>query len=105
MSVSRNPVQRLAGTTRAGLIRLWLQCRFDFRQKSWSVPVLVFPPDGGFASVSDHDALLPLLTSVLADFSDPATGGKPRKPPIAGLESGPNGFRNQPKPKEKNETQ
>ena len=101
MSVSRNPVQRLAGTTQAGLIRLLLQCRFDFRQKSWSVPVLVFPPDGGLASVSDHDALLPLLTSVLADFSDPATGGKPRKPPIAGLESGHTGFRNQPKPKEK----
>jgi hypothetical protein len=88
-----------------GLIRLLLQCRFDFRHKTWGIPVFAFPPDGGLVSAPDHTALLPLLVTVLSDFSDPAVGGKPRKPEFTGLESGQTGFRKQQNQKGKNETQ
>ena len=84
MSVLRNPVQRLALTTQTGLIRLLLQCRFDFQHKIWSVPGIDSRLDRGLSSAPDSDALLPLLSAVISDFSDPAMGGaKPSKPEIS----------------------
>jgi hypothetical protein len=82
MSVLRNPVQKLALTTQAGLIRLLLDCRFDFRQKIWSAPRFEPRLDDRLSSALDRDALLPLLSAVISDFSDPAPGGEksPRLP-------------------------
>jgi len=81
MSVLRNPVQGLALTTQAGLIRLLLQCRFDFQHKVWSAPRFESGPDNGSRSALDRDALLPLLSAVISDFSDPARGGEPPRRP------------------------
>jgi hypothetical protein len=82
MSVLRNPVQPLALTTQAGLIRLLLECRFDFQHKIWSAPKFESRSDDGLSSALDRDALLPLLSAVISDFSDPAPGGEksPRLP-------------------------
>jgi len=81
MSVLRNPVRRLALTTQTGLIRLLLQCRFDFQHKIWSTPQLECRLDRGLGFAPDHDALLPLLSAVVSDFSDPAPGGEPSRRP------------------------
>ena len=94
-------MQRQALTTQVGLIRLLLQCRFDFQHKIWSVPAFASRPHRGLVSAPDGDAFLPLLSAVISDFSDPAMGGKPRKPEITGLESGQTGFREQQKRKGK----
>lgn len=75
MSVLRNPVQRLAFTTQAGLIRLLLQCRFDFQHQIWNVPGFESRLDRGLSSSLDRDALVPLLSAIISEFSDPAMGG------------------------------
>jgi hypothetical protein len=91
MSVLRNPVQPLALTTQAGLIRLLLECRFDFQHKIWSVPRFEPRSGDGLSSALDRDALLPLLSAVISDFSDPAPGvEKSPRPPFRrmGIRSG-----------------
>jgi hypothetical protein len=74
MSVLRNPVQKLALTTQAGLIRLLLDCRFDFRHKIWSAPRFEPRLDDRLSSALDRDALLPLLSAVTSDFFRPSLG-------------------------------
>jgi hypothetical protein len=82
MSVLRNPVQQLALTTQAGLIRLLLECRFDFQHKIWSVLRFESRLDDRSSSALELDALLP-LSAVISDFSDPAPGGeKSPRPPL-----------------------
>jgi len=107
MSALRNPVKGLALTTQAGLIRLLLQCRFDFQHKVWSTPKFESRPDNGSRSTPDREALLPLLSAVISDFSDPARGGEPPRRPLSrqiGIQS--RQLSGKPKnKKEKNETQ
>jgi hypothetical protein len=81
MSVLRNPVQSQAFAAHPGLIRLLLRCRFDFHHKIWSVPAIVSGPKEGSLPASQLAALLPLLTTAISNFSDPATGGETTRKP------------------------
>jgi hypothetical protein len=78
MSVLRNPVLRVSPAAQAGLIRLLLQCRFDFQHKIWNLPTSKASLADRLNFTNGQDALLPLLNAVISDFSDPVTGGKPR---------------------------
>jgi hypothetical protein len=70
----QNSVPRPPFTAPAGLNRLLLSCRFDFRQKSWGLPPLEIYLD------RDRDAVFPddstaLASAISKNFSDPSLGG------------------------------
>jgi hypothetical protein len=75
MSVLQNPVQRVSPAAQTGLSRLLLQCRYDFQNKIWNLPVSQDGLDDRLSFSNTREALLPLLNVVIAEFSDPSLGG------------------------------
>jgi hypothetical protein len=75
MAVLRNPVQRVSPAAQAGLIRLLLQCRFDFQHRYWNLPVSDAGSGDSLNFSTGREALLPLLNAVVSDFSAPPPGG------------------------------
>ena len=71
----RNPVQRVSPEAQTGLMRLLLECRFDFQNKIWGLPASRASLDDKASFSNARDALLPLLNVVIAEFSDPSLGG------------------------------
>jgi hypothetical protein len=69
MAVLRNPVQRVSPAAQAGLIRLLLQCRFDFQHRYWNLPVSDAGSGDSLNFSTGREALLPLLNAVVSDFS------------------------------------
>jgi hypothetical protein len=75
MSVQPNPVRRQSLAVPAGLNRLLLLCRFDFRQKSWSLPACEIRGDYNSMFPADAAALASAISQTLSGFSDPSLGG------------------------------
>jgi hypothetical protein len=75
MSDLRNPVQPVSPAAQAGLMRLLLECRFDFQNKIWRLPAAKATLDNKRSFSNARDSLLPLLNVVIAEFSDPSLGG------------------------------
>jgi len=80
MSVLRNPVQRQSFAVSAGLKRLLLLCRFDYRQKSWELPDWEGRHDRDSFLRTDSAALASAISKNPSEFSDPSLGGA--KPPM-----------------------
>jgi hypothetical protein len=79
----RNPVQSQPFAVPAGLSRLLLLCRFDFRQKSWGLPAWEVRRDRDFEFSADAEALASAVSKITFDFSDPSSGGaNPSKPVV-----------------------
>jgi len=76
MAFLQNPVQRTAPATQAGLMRQLLECRFDFQHKLWNLPSTQFESGGNPDKPAGQDVLLPLLSKIISDFSDPTLGGQ-----------------------------
>jgi hypothetical protein len=68
----RNPVHPVSPAAQAGLMRLLLECRFDFQNKIWDPPASRASLDDKLSFLNARDALLPLLNVVIAEFSDPS---------------------------------
>ncbi|MGA2179154.1 MAG: hypothetical protein ABSH15_06190 [Verrucomicrobiota bacterium] len=75
MSVLQNPVQRVSPAAQAGLMRLLLQCRFDFQHRYWNLPASETGSGDSRNFSTGQEALLPLLNAVISDFSAPSRGG------------------------------
>jgi hypothetical protein len=69
MSVLRNSVRLQPGAASARLTRLLLLCRFDFRQKSWSLPVWAIGHDAGSIFHGASAALVSVIVKQLSDSS------------------------------------
>jgi hypothetical protein len=75
MSVLRNPVQQISPVAQTGLVRLLLQCRYDFQNKIWNLPASQASLNDRLSFSNSQAALLLLLKVVIAEFSDPSLGG------------------------------
>lgn len=75
MSVLQNPVRHQPFAAIARLARLRLLCRFDFQQKTWSLPTFDNPQDAEAALAIFARGFLPASFSSANNFSDPARGG------------------------------
>ena len=75
MSVLQNPVQHVLPETQTRLPRLLLQCRYDFQNNIWNLPAPQARLGDRLSFANSQAALLPLLTAVIAQFSDPSLGG------------------------------
>jgi hypothetical protein len=75
MSNFHNPVQMQPLAVPAGLGRLLLLCRFDFRQKRWVLPAWEIPRDRDSRFFADAEILASLISQNPTDFSDPSLGG------------------------------
>jgi len=75
MSVQQNQVRGQTLAIPAGLNRLLLLCRFDFRQKSWGLPSCEIRGDFNCLLAADPAALASAISQTISDFSDPSLGG------------------------------
>jgi len=75
MPVLENPVRHRPFAVPAGLNRLLLLCRFDFRQRRWSLPTWGIHSDSHFIGSADPAALASAVSKATVDFSDPSQGG------------------------------
>jgi len=57
------------------LSRLLLLCRFDLRQKAWSLPSPDIRRDPAAGFQAGSAALAAVISTQLSNFSDPALGG------------------------------
>jgi hypothetical protein len=75
MSVLQYPVPPRSFAVPARLSRLLLLCRFDFRQRNWSLPSWETHHDFAPVSPAHSAAQTAALFKHPSDFSDPALGG------------------------------
>jgi hypothetical protein len=75
MSVLQHPVQPRSFAVPASLNRLLLLCRFDFRQRSWSLPAWEIRRDSNFVFPAHSAALASAISKNLSDFFDPSLKG------------------------------
>jgi len=68
MSVLQIPVRRPSSVAPAEVSRLLLLCQFDFRQKSWGLPVWESRRDRDHIFPSDAGALLSAVAQKLPEF-------------------------------------
>jgi hypothetical protein len=57
------------------LNRLLLLCRFDFRQRNWSLPAWEIPRDANAVFPAHSAALAAAIYQNLSDFPDPSLNG------------------------------
>jgi hypothetical protein len=106
MSLFRNAASYEPMPPESGMSRLLLACRFNFRQKTWSLPLFSDPQDAEYKLRLFAQNFPQTLFSGAIHFSDPSMGGAtPSKPLLSRSESGQPGFwensNNQPKEKMK----
>jgi hypothetical protein len=83
MSLFRNATSRESVLLEAGLSHLLLACQFNFRQKTWGLPLFNDPQDVEIGLHFFHSN----------PFPDPSMGGvTPMKPLLSRSESGQSGF-------------
>jgi hypothetical protein len=71
----QNPVSSQPFAVPAGLSRLLLLCRFDYRQKSWELPAWEVRRDRDSKFSADAKILASAVSKIIFDFSDPSLGG------------------------------